>query len=946
MHDASENTRPLDRREFLRLAGASVALAGLDACTRMPAEHILAYVDDRPELTPAVGRYYATAMCIDGYATGLVVETHDGRPTKVEGNPQHPASLGASSPIHQASVLQLYDPDRARVARIGARHAPWATIAPTLAPVSLRQRVGTTGERLRLLIEPSSSPLEEELLARVVSMYPGARVHMYAPLAPNAAGEAVVPHYDLTAADVIVAIDSDFLASGPFHLRYARQFADGRRVASPSDAMNRLYAIESTYSTTGAAADHRFAVRPADLDVVLRGLLASLQGGSPQGPAWIAAVARDLAAHRGRAVIVAGPALSATVRGLVDNMNDLIGATGRTTWSAPSPLIARGVVHPIDDLVAAIAAHAVDTLVVVGGNPSYNTPARLAFSSLLRTVPNAGYVGMYENETARDARWFVPMSHYMEAWSDARAYDGTLSIVQPLVNPLYESVSAAELYAALAGENGGPGAGYALLRASWTRRAGSASDAAWNDALQRGVVSATGVATPLATAPSRAGLPAGVARSLGDDDNSHEQDGTVDVVYSADPKVHDGTFGNNGWLQELPAPITKLTWGNAALMSPRTAQRYGVGSGDAVTLSDGSRHVDAPVLIVPGHADDTVTLHFGYGRSGAESTARNVGANAYALWPAVGVRVQRGVRLAAAGAAPPFALAQAEAAMAVGNPVRHATLDTYRRSPTSVGDRPGRVLSLYPEPTAPSGETAPHQWAMTIDLGTCIGCGACVVACQAENNIPVVGADEVRNGREMHWIRIDRYFAQHEAALEEALFQPMLCQHCERAPCEYVCPVEATVHSADGLNEMIYNRCVGTRFCSNNCPYKVRRFNWYDYNAHLSETELMVKNPNVTVRERGVMEKCTFCVQRIRESEIAAERDGRALRGSDVRTACQQACPTNAIVFGSLEERDSEMVRRREQPRAYAALRELGTEPRVKYLARIRNVNPDVGGNA
>ena len=924
----------LDRREFLRLAGASVALAGVDGCSRMPAEHILPYVDNRPELTPGGAQHYATAITIDGYATGLIVESHDGRPTKIEGNPAHPASLGATGALEQASVLQLYDPNRAKSSRIGSARTTLAAIAATLSPAALRERAESRGAGLRFLIEPTSSPLDEELLSRVLAAHPDARVHMYAPLVAERIRDAVVKHYDFTAADVIFAVDSDFLASGPFHLRYARQFADRRRLARPADPMNRLYVVESSYSPTGAAADHRFAVRPRDVAPLLQALLASLRGSASSSPAWLSAVARDLSAHSGRAVVVVGEHQPAEVRALGDAINATIRASGHTTWHAPSPLIGQRVpLKPFGDLIDALNAGSVDTLVVVGGNPSYATPGSLGFSALMRRVPNAGYLGLYENETTRDARWFVPMSHYLESWGDTRAYDGTLSVVQPLVNPLYESITPAELYGTM---SGAPSAAYDLLRASFAARAAGDADAAWSDALQRGLVPDT--AFPRGAAMSiLTSAPASVASAPTPSD--------VDVVYLADHKVHDGSYANNGWLQELPAPITQLTWGNAALVSPTTARRIGIGDGDEITLAATGRSLTIPALVVPGHADDTVSVHFGYGRSGDEATARGVGANAYALWPAVGVRWESGVRLTAHGGAQALALAQTHATMAAMRPARQATLAQYRASPTSVGQRPGRVLSLYPEPEPPVGLHGPNQWAMTIDLGTCIGCGACVVACQAENNIPVVGAAEVRNGREMQWLRIDRYFVEREAEVD-ALMQPMLCQHCEKAPCEYVCPVEATVHSADGLNEMVYNRCVGTRFCSNNCPYKVRHFNWYDYNAHLSETELMVKNPNVTVRERGVMEKCSFCVQRIREAEIGAGRDGRELRGSEVRTACQQSCPTNAIVFGSLTEPSSEMVRRREQPRSYAALHDLGTEPRVKYLARVRNTNPELAGGA
>jgi molybdopterin-containing oxidoreductase family iron-sulfur binding subunit len=938
-HDDSTESSVLDRREFVRLAGASIAIAGLGGCTRMPAEHILPYVDNRPELTPGVAQHYATAMTIDGYATGLIVESHDGRPTKVEGNPDHPASLGATGPIEQASVLQLYDPDRATHARTGTGRTDWKTIAATLAPTAMRQSVGARGGGLRILIEPTSSPLDEAMLARVLDAHPDARVHMYAPLVPDRATTPLVPHYDLAAADTILAVDADFLASGPFHIRYARQFADRRRLAKPDDPMNRLYVIEPSFTPTGAAADHRIAMRPRDIVATLRTMLDILNGTTPIRPGdAIGAIARDLMASGSRSVVIVDPRATAEVRRLADAINTKLGAMGRTTWYAPSALIGQQVTpSPFAELVDALHARAVDTLIIVGGNPAYTTPTALGLAALIERTRNGGYLGLYENETARVAKWFVPMSHYLESWGDARAYDGTLSIVQPLVNPLHESITPAELYDALAGGSSAPRNAYDLLRESWSARA-PMDDDAWNAALQRGVVPNSAFTTRSRTSADASSTApvANPAPASGD---------VVDVVYLGDPKIHDGAFANNGWLQELPAPLTKLTWGNAALVSPATARRLGVSDGERVTISRDNRRLTLPALIVPGHADDTLTVHFGYGRVGAERAASGVGANAYALWPAIGTRGELGVAFARADGAQPLAIVQTHATMDNSQPVRSATLAEYRRSPTSVGQRPSRVLSLYPEPAPPAGPHGPNQWAMTIDLNTCIGCGACTVACQAENNIPVVGADEVRRGRAMHWIRIDRYFTERETEVQ-ALLQPMLCQQCEKAPCEYVCPVDATVHSEDGLNDMVYNRCVGTRFCSNNCPYKVRRFNWFDYNKALAESELMVKNPDVTVRERGVMEKCTFCVQRIREAEIGAERDGRPLRGSEVQTACQQACPTNAIVFGSLTDADSEMMHRRAQPRAYSALNDLGTEPRVRYLARVRNRNPDMPGGA
>ena len=479
MHEGPHHSAPqdhddvmLDRRDFLRFAGASLALAGLDGCTRLPAEHILPYVDSRPELTPGVAQYYATAMCIDGYATGLIVESHVGRPTKIEGNPDHPASLGASGPLEQASVLQLYDPDRAKSARIGTSPAEWSAIAATLAPAALHGRLGPGGRGLHLLIEPTSSPLDEEWLARIAAAYPEARIHMYAPLVPERATTPLVQQYDFSAADVILAVDSDFLASGPFHLRYARQFADGRRLAQPTDRMNRLYVIESSFTPTGSAADHRFAVRPGELAPLLGSLLASITGSvnTADAPAWVRAVAHDLVSHSGRSIVVLGASHAPEVRALVSAINAAINANDHTTWCAPSPLIgARVQLHPFSDLQSALEARAVDTLIIVGGNPAYTTPAALGFAALVANVPNSGYVGLYENETARAARWFVPMSHYLERWGDARAYDGSLSIVQPLITPLYRSIAPCTLYATLAGAAPSDAQGYDLLRASWCR---------------------------------------------------------------------------------------------------------------------------------------------------------------------------------------------------------------------------------------------------------------------------------------------------------------------------------------------------------------------------------------------------------------------------------------------------------------------------------------------
>jgi molybdopterin-containing oxidoreductase family iron-sulfur binding subunit len=918
----------LGRRGFMKVLGASLALAGVEGCTRMPASNILPYVD-QPELAPGVPQYYATSMVIDGYATGLLVESHEGRPTKIEGHPDHPASLGAAGVLEQASVLQVYDPNRAARIRHGEQTASWQALADALGPATLRSQLGAGGAGLYLLLEPTSSPLEIELLDRLRDQYPAMRICFYAPLA--APDEALIQHYDFAAADVVLVVDDDCLAGGPFHLRYARQFAERRRPES-SSGMNRLYAIESSVTATGATADHRLAVRPRDIVPLLERLLAATGGADApraDGPAagWVDAVARDLRAHAGRSLVVAGPYLPARARSVARQINERLGNLGRTTWFTRSPIAGAGdPAYGVGALAAALRAGDVDTLVCAGGNPSYATAGAYGISSLIRQVRQSACFGLYENETARDCQWMIPAAHYLESWGDARAYDGTLSIVQPLLQPIAGGRTLTELLSLLLGA---PDAhAYDLLREFWQRSGRFASaggfDLAWRDLLRRGFLDGSAYPREPSSPPAVAATEASPS-------------GAIDLIVRPHPRIRDGAFANNGWLQELPDPITTLTWGNAAQVSPATAGRLAIQTGDTLSIAAGGGRVRVPALVVPGHADDTITLHFGYGRDGAEAVARGAGVNVYPIWP--GDRFAIGAAVSRVPDAPrhQFAITQPHHAIETDAPAKSITLDAVE---TPVSARP-TTLRLYESPSSLPDGPAAKQWAMTIDLGACVGCGACVIACQAENNVPVVGRDQVERGREMHWLRID-WYAQAAAGAPPMIAQPMLCQQCENAPCEYVCPVEATVHSSDGLNEMVYNRCVGTRFCSNNCPYKVRRFNWLDFNAGLTDTERLVKNPDVTVRERGVMEKCTFCVQRIRQAEIAARLDRRPLQGADVRTACQQACPTQAIVFGSLDEHDSAVVRARESARAYAVLEDFGTEPRVRYLARVRNVNPDL----
>ena len=928
---------PLSRRDFVSLVGASIALAGITGCVRKPDREILSYIDTPPEIVPGQALHYATSMTIDGYATGLIVETHEGRPTKVEGNPDHPASLGASGILEQASVLQLYDPHRAKVPRAGGRPTSLDAVRATLAPSSLSRRVGARGAGLRVLMEPTSSPLIASLLSEVRTRYPDASIHFFAPLesaaslaaARSTLGASLAPQFDFSKADVIVALDADFLSGGPFHLRYAAGFA-ARRKRTPAA---RMYVAETAPSPTSTLADGRVALPPSRLARVVAALFdavapagdSSALGNAPltEGErAWVDGVARALRANRGQSIVIAGPRQPASVHAIAYALNDVLGNVGHTTWYTRPAVVEAGELSH-DAATFAASLEGASTAVILDVNVCYAAPADLEIARRIRAVPNCLYLGAYDDETARTTAWHVPASHYLESWGDARAYDGTISLVQPLIAPLYQSASVPELLAALAGR--GEANVHDLLTTAWEQQhaAGDAATA-WNDTLRRGVVDGTAFAplTPSTSAVAVADARRAIAQLSGSND--------IEVVFVPGHAVHDGRFANNPWLQELPDPITKLTWDNAALVAPTFAAAHNCGTGSVVRLTVAAQSIEVPVIIVPGHADDALTVALGYGRGGAEAVARGVGVDVNLLRTTHAPFVASGVRLTVSGDHRSLALTQghwstegrAPSILGQAQPKGDAPLPTKRRRP----------LTLY-EPQAPSSTGfGADQWAMTIDLDLCTGCSACVVACQAENNIPVVGKKGVLESREMHWMRIDRYVDGEESAPRFET-QPMLCQHCEKAPCEYVCPVNATVHSDDGLNEMVYNRCVGTRFCSNNCPYKVRRFNWFDYNDELAETERMAKNPSVTVRERGVMEKCTFCVQRIRRAQIDSELAHESHVRS-VMTACQQACPTHAIVFGSLTNPDSEVARLSNDARAFSALDELGTVPRVRYLRR------------
>jgi molybdopterin-containing oxidoreductase family iron-sulfur binding subunit len=949
---AAEWSDGVSRREFVRLVGATIVAASGAACGG-PRGEIVPYAIQPPEVVPGIPLHYATAMELDGYATGLVVESREGRPVKVEGNPLHPASLGAAGVFAQASVLQLYDPDRGRYIRHRGVDSSWMALTAAFADRELRRVVGNDGAGLFFLLEPTASPVLLEQLDRISTQFPAASVHFYSPLATDFAvegarlvfGEPLQPIYDLAQADVILAADADILTCGAFSLRYARQFADGRRVRSRSDSMNRLYAIDGVITPTGMAADHRLAARPSEVVGLLASLLdairdsggahangaaaAGLSAGANRHTDWIRAAAADLVAHPGRAVVIAGENQPAAAHALAQLSNESLGASGSAaTFVRP---VRRTGERDRTDLAAlsnALRAGAVRALVIVGGDPSYTAPAPLDFGSLVRQVPLSLYAGLYSAQTSRDAQWYVPLAHFLECWGDARALDGTTSIVQPLIAPLFGAHSAVELLAFFAGDQR---AGDEVVRAFWQDAARLGSDPdAWRQTLRSGVV-ANSITTRVPATPAAADLAASLGRE-------RPAGAGIELSLRGDASVHDGRFGNNPWLQELPDPIGKLTWDNAARLSESTAARLGASTGSVLEIATQNRRVQVPALVVPGMADGVIALAFGYGQHAGGKTARDVGVNAFSLW----AQADRFTQAAAATLAPlfgrpysqPLAITQREPSDHDRPVLLEATLAQLQSDPSFAEPHRGSEPALYHATLDGS-----RQWGMAIDLTVCTGCSACMVACQAENNVPVVGKPGVLERREMHWLRIDRYVSG-ESGRPQSSAQPMLCQHCEDAPCEYVCPVNATVHSPDGLNEMIYNRCVGTRFCSNNCPYKVRRFNWLNYTAQKSQIERMAMNPDVTVRDRGVMEKCTFCVQRIRRADIDAAETESETPYTHLQTACQQACPTRAIVFGSIADAGSQVARDAAAPQSYEVLHELGTRPRVHYLARLRNLNP------
>ncbi|MGI9108228.1 MAG: TAT-variant-translocated molybdopterin oxidoreductase [Pyrinomonadaceae bacterium] len=1082
---AGEWDDEVGRRTFLKLMGASLALAGLSSCVYQPPETVVPYVRQPGELVPGKPLYFATAMPFPGGSTGLLVRSNEGRPTHAEGNPDHPTSGTPERPAGQriaatdvfsiASILSLYDPDRSETISYRGEIRPYTAFLAEVR-TELDEMRGRQGAGLRFLTETVTSPTMAAQLKTILAAFPAAKWHQYEPAGTNAAlvgaqlafGQPVNTIYRFERAERVLSLDSDFLACGPGNLRYARDYAAKRRVGEGKTDMNRLYVVETTPTNTGACADHRFALKPSQMEMFARALAAALgaPGVSTDGAQYtnvahadkIFAIAKDLQAARGKSIVIAGEHQTPAVHALAHAMNQALGNVGQTVVYT-EPIEAQPVdqIASLRELVGDIDAGRVEMLVIVGGNPVYNAPVDLALTKerldKIKTPDGKDgvriHLSLYDDETSRLCHWHIPETHFLEAWSDTRAHDGTVSIVQPLIAPLYKGRSAHEVLAAFtdkpeqsaydivrdywrtqrleslvatartaqpaqqqgaaAAPEGTPGggnnpqrenAGAATASAAasgntatttggnaansataaatgTTPRSGAATpanfDDAWRKVVHDGIVPGTASAVRNVTVRGEWSANVAVAAPQG----SGSQ---FEIIFRPDPTVYDGRFANNGWLQELPKPLTKLTWDNAAYMSLGTARRmFGLNENDytfkgrefaapIVELRHRGQTVRAPALIVPGQPDDVITVHLGYGRPragnvGTGTPDKPVGFNAYALRTSDAMWQSTGLEVSATGDDYLLAVTQLHFNMEGRDIVRSNTLKEYVEgggdasrevhggasiatheggaevSGKETHKEPGHHDSLYP-----AYEYNGYKWGMAVDIASCVGCHACVIACQSENNIPVVGKEQISRSREMHWLRVDTYFKGLAENPQGAHFMPIPCMHCEVAPCEPVCPVHATVHSAEGTNDMVYNRCVGTRYCSNNCPYKVRRFNFLLYQDFNTPSLKMMRNPEVSVRSRGVMEKCTYCIQRIQYAKIESEKEDRKVRDGEIVTACQSACPTEAIIFGDLNDHNSRVAKMQSDKRNYSLLAELNTRPRTTYLSALRNPNEEIHG--
>ncbi len=967
----------LSRRNFLQLMGGSLALAGigLTGCRR-PESYIVPFTQGVEWTIPGKFLYYATSMPRRKGVMPLIATTSDGRPTKLEGNPLHPISNGATDAFAQASLLDLYDPNRSRAIKAKGIKVDSSALGSELDKISSEAATGS-GEGLAFLVERGDSPTRDRLLGQLREKFPKMLWAEYEPLGCDEQEIAVRACFgpdtavttDFSRADKVLAVDSDFLNASDSGVDQVRSFMARRRVSEPGQPMNRLYVAETRYTSTGGMADHRLRLKPSEVGPFLRALgqevatetanrsLSAVVDAFPQGSltldqSWIAQCAKDLSTSKGKSLVVVGEQHPASVQALALAINGALGAHGTTLRGLK---VARPSVAPLTELASAMQAGRVHNLFILGGNPVYNAPADLRFGELLGGVSNSLRLGTYEDETSKACGWHVPQAHYLESWGDGRSADGTLCAIQPMILPLWDGVTELEVLNRLAGNEQPIGPQLVRETFSQTVRGGDL-EAQWTEFLRQGFLTNTAWPETALRFNERAAV------ALAAQYQTVSGEG-IDIAFTPSSTIDDGRYANNGWLQETPDFATKITWDNAALISPMTAKEFGLATGEMVKISAGARSIEAAILIAPGHANKAISIALGYGRNDITHVSEQVGFDAYPLRTTQGMTFASNATLKRTGAKYKFSETQTHQSMEGRDLVREGTKERYAENPTFAqtmgmdGHIPPNI-SLFTHPKL----TSPEQWGMTVDLNTCMGCNACVVACQSENNIPIVGKDQVGRGRNMAWIRMDRYFAGEEDE-PEMLAQAIMCQQCENAPCETVCPVNATVHSDDGLNLMVYNRCIGTRYCANNCPWKVRRFNFFDYNQRpldqlylgplakkgMADSLQMSKNPNVTVRMRGVMEKCTYCIQRIEEARItqavqAGPSDKSKVPFPEVKSACQQACPADSIVFGNINDPKSRVAQLKKEPRNYTMLKYLNVSPRTSYLARIKNPNMAMPG--
>lgn len=1003
---ASEWTDPVSRRQFTKIMSASFLLAGLGLAgggCRRPVEKLEPFGKMPENYIHGLPQFYATAMPTQTSAIPLVAKSSDGRPTKLEGNSLHPDSNGGTDRYAQASILNLYDPDRATRFTNNGKNVPAEGALDFLSQLA-RQARANGGQGISFLVERNNSPSRLRLQKLISGKLPQARWYVYEPIdldihrraASQAFGQSVKPYYQFDKADVIVSLDCDFLGSEEDAHNHIRRFSSRRGIEKPADSLNRLYMVESLMSVTGFNADHRLrlpstavvqAAAALAAQILKQGAVSGLESlGQPAGvdPSWITTCAQDLLQNRGKSLVVAGHRQPPAVHLLAHAVNSALDNLGKTVvfHQVPEP-VERGIA----DLAEALKAGQVETLLILGGNPVYTAPVDLDWANTQRKAKMVARLAYYEDETFPYCDWHFPAAHYLESWGDARTADGTLVPVQPLIAPLFGGLSELEILGRIVGETVTDP--YGIVRETFAGLIGGADlESHWRKFLHDGFLQDS------AAQPARVSLNAGaVTRALGAVTVEAPSKDKLEVVFHRDYSLDDGRYNNNGWLQELPDPATKMVWDNAVLVSRKTAAELGMKNSDVVEIGLAGRSVRGPIWVQPGMADYTLALALGYGRTRTGRVGTGTGFNAYALRTIQNADFAAGASLRAVNLTYPLSCTQDHWSMEGRPIIREANLDQYRKKPRFAKNmeiEENEVLEpMYPNPFDQLKQKGIHQWGMAIDLNRCVGCSACMVACQSENNVPIVGKEQVKRGREMHWLRIDRYYSgrplikkgdpkareifletfnreqdqQFEDWIEnpQVVNQPMLCQHCESAPCENVCPVNATSHDQEGLNVMTYNRCVGTRYCSNNCPYKVRRFNYFDYNkrpigkfylgpfGHRKDDEWdllkMIKNPDVTVRMRGVMEKCTYCIQRIEQAKIAqkikAGASGDVVVPSDsFTTACAQACPAGAIVFGNLKDPESHVSKLKRLDRNYSVLETLLTKPRTTYLARIRNPNP------